>query len=78
MFIQQSPPHNFESIERLQYMNVMSQQVANLLGNLLEKKYPNIQETDEIFVNDLLEWDLWPGFLHIYSECSFVSYIIIF
>ena len=40
-----------------------------LLGNLLQKKYRNFKETDEIPVIDLLEWDLWPGFLKIYGKC---------
>ena len=64
----QTSSYSLRSIERLQV--VKSQQVVHLLGNLLLRKYPNFQETDEIPVIDLLEWELWPGFLNIYGKCT--------
>lgn len=53
----------------------------HLLGNLLQKKYLDFKETDEIPIIDLLEWDLWPGILNIYGKyiynMKYISYIML-
>ena len=42
--------------------------MVGLFGNLLRKKYPNFK--GEIPFNELLEWDLWPGFMRIIGAYS--------
>ena len=44
-----------------------SVRVAKLFGDLLKKQYPDFQERCEVPLIDLLEWELWPGFIKIYG-----------
>ena len=53
-------------------MNTKSMRVVKLLGDILKKKYPNFRNDKAIPLIDLLEWDLWPGFLkihNVYGKC---------
>ena len=49
-----------------------STQVGMLLGNLLKKKYPNIQPGTEITISldEVLQWSLWPNFIKLYGNFS--------
>ena len=44
-----------------------SKKLVELLENILKKKFPNFDDKSEIPFKDLLEWDMWPGFLKIYG-----------
>ncbi len=39
--------------------------MRNMFGNLLTKRYPAVN--DAITLNQLLEWEMWPGFIKIYG-----------
>ncbi len=54
-----------QSVEKLQE----SKHVGSLLlmGNMLTKKYPKFLIEDSLSVDDILEWDYWPGFMQIYG-----------
>lgn len=56
-----------KSDEVTRLMNTMSDNVIKILGGLLQKKYPDFGEKSSIPLMDLLEWDLWPGFITIYG-----------
>ena len=54
--------------------------MVGLFGNLLGKKYPDFK--GEIPFNELLDWDLWPGFMKIIGtntkdECYFDMYHVV-
>ena len=55
----------FSFFERAQSSE--SVRVAKLFGDLLKKRYPHFEKKYEVPLIDLLEWDLWPGFLKIYG-----------
>ena len=44
-----------------------------LLGDLLKKKYPNIQPGTEITISldEVLQWSLWPNFIKLYGTLPF-------
>ena len=44
-----------------------SQRMGRVLGTIVARKYPSLNTTDEMTLNDLLEWYLWPNFLQIYG-----------
>ena len=44
-----------------------SQSMGRVLGTIVARKYPSFNTTDEMTVNDLIEWYLWPNFLQIYG-----------
>ena len=46
-------------------MSTKSERIFVYLGHILKKKYPNFK--DELSLDELLDWDLWPGFLKIYG-----------
>ena len=52
--------------------NNNSKLLGNVLGTILKKKYPQLNEDDT--VNDwitldvLLEWDLWPNYVKIVKQ----------
>ena len=48
-------------------MKNKSKHVIKLLGNILKKKYPSSDESQTVPFTDLLEWDLWPGFISLYG-----------
>ena len=51
------------SLTKLQH----SKHMADLLGNMLKKKYPNFN-MKQFSIDDILEWKLWPGFMKIYGK----------
>ena len=57
--------YNFGSIERI--MNSKSARVVNALGSILKRKYPNFSQEDKFPLENLLEWDLWPGFINTHG-----------
>ena len=50
-----------------------STHVGMLLGNLLKKKYPNMQPGTEITISldEVLQWSLWPNFIKLYGTLPF-------
>lgn len=47
-----------------------------LLGNILEKKYQGSQQN--VSFEDLLEWELWPAYIKLYSVCiTLVLFILV-
>ena len=63
---------NLRSIEQLQ--SSKSHRVLGLFGNILRNKYPDSKE--QIPFNELLDWQLWPGFLGIIGTYSEEEYYI--
>ena len=45
-----------------------SDRIIGLIAKILQRQYPNFQQKHEVPFTDLLEWDLWTGFLRIYSK----------
>ena len=46
-----------------------STKVGNLFGRLLEKKYPQLNQSGfMISLDDLLNWSFWPSFIKIFSK----------
>ena len=65
-----------DSLTKLQH----SKHMAELLGNMLKKKYPNFN-TRQFNIDDILEWKLWHGFMKIYGKynhCHATHYVHIF
>ena len=58
-------------------MRNKSKHVIKLLGNILSKKYPSFDESPTVPFTDLLEWDLWPGFINLYGMIKQHATIII-
>uniref|UniRef100_A0A1X7TEA2 Uncharacterized protein n=1 Tax=Amphimedon queenslandica TaxID=400682 RepID=A0A1X7TEA2_AMPQE len=57
-----------QSIQRWdQLVELNSTRVVNLIAKILEKKYPDFINKAEVPFHDLLEWELWPGFLKVYN-----------
>ena len=48
--------------------------MAQLLGNMLKKKYPNFETENSLSLDDILTWELWPGFMKIYSMLLYIYY----
>ena len=44
-----------------------SARVINALGNILKRKYPNFSQEEKFPLENLLDWDLWPGFIKIHG-----------
>ena len=68
-FIQQAEEAE-QDFERL--AATKSTQVGMLLGNLLKKRYPNIQPGTKITISldEVLQWSLWPNFIKLYGNFS--------
>ena len=59
--------------------------VGEVLNKLLKKRYPeemidrvqNLESdgSDILTFDELIEWDLWPCYLTVYSECTLMLYI---
>ncbi|XP_019852593.1 PREDICTED: uncharacterized protein LOC109582364 [Amphimedon queenslandica] len=49
-----------------QLVKLNSARVVELIAKILEKKYPDFMSVPEVPFHDLLEWELWPGFLKVY------------
>lgn len=41
---------------------------GTIFSEVLKRQYPDIQEKDEITLDDLLEWQLWPCFIDILGK----------
>ena len=48
--------------------------MAQLLGDMLKKKYPNFETENSLSLDDILTWELWPGFMKIYSMLLYIYY----
>ena len=57
--------YNTRSIERI--MTSKSARVIDALGSILKRKYPNFSQEEEFPLKNLLDWDLWPGFIKIHG-----------
>ena len=57
--------YSTRSIERI--MTSKSARVINALGIILKRKYPNFSQEEEFPFRNLLDWDLWPGFIKIHG-----------
>ena len=44
-----------------------SKRVGTLLGRILEKQYPNANDTKGVLFDDLLGWHMWPIFITIFG-----------
>ena len=49
-------------------MSTKSERMLAYLGDILRKKYPNLKV--ELPLDELLDWDLWPGFLKIHGTIA--------
>ena len=58
--------YNTRSIERIMTSS-KSARVINALGNILKRKYPNFSQEEKFPLENLLDWDLWPGFIKIHG-----------
>ena len=47
--------------------------VGKLLGDLMMKKYPNLDIEIRITFDDVLQWSLWPNFIKLYGNFSFAN-----
>ena len=59
-------------------MKTKSVRVVKLLGDTLKKMYPNFDKNQAILLTDLLEWDLWPGFIKIYGNNCMYAIVILY
>ena len=50
--------------------------MSKLLGDMLEKKYPNFNP-DSFDIDNILDWKLWPGFMKLYGMYIDYDYIIL-
>lgn len=58
-----------ENIQNLdQLITKESDRVVKLISKIIETRYPDFNDKDEVPFDDLLEWELWPGILKIYSK----------
>ena len=65
LYLTQSRYIATRSIERI--MTSKSARVINALGIILKRKYPNFSQEEEFPLKNLLDWDLWPGFIKIHG-----------
>lgn len=54
-------------------MNTKSTRAVHVLGGILKKKYPNFDPNQAIPLTDLLDWELWPGFIRIHGRYDLVN-----
>ena len=54
----ESSLHKLEAVD--------SKHLSTLLGDMLEKKYPNFNP-DSFDIDNILDWKLWPGFIKLYG-----------
>ena len=47
-------------------LTVDKKRVGELMGTLIRKQYPN--GADGVTFDELLQWDLWPSIIKVYSK----------
>ena len=52
--------------------SIESKRVGELLGRILKKFYQTDLKTIAISFDDLLRWNLWPNFIHIYCKSTVI------
>ena len=57
-------------------MTTMSDNIRKILGGLLKKKYPKVNDNTSIPLEDLLEWELWSGFINLYGMYTYIILVL--
>ena len=56
-------------------MCTKSERMLVYLGDILKKKYPDMR--GELSLEELLDWNLWPGYLKLYGMITTIcAYLI--
>ena len=50
-------------------------QVGELMGSLIRKQYPHV--TKDVTFKELLQWDMWPSFIELYSMSLLVYCLVL-
>jgi len=50
----------------------VASKILLLFDKILLKKYPDFNNTKQVTVSDVLNWDIWPTIVRIFGKCKSV------